>query len=649
MNIEKAKSVEGWMSEKELEVLASFASRATRCLELGSWKGRSSRAIADNLPPGSTLVCVDHFNGSALEPDMQAIADGGQAFRTNMADHLASGRVSHFDTVAQVAAVFDSFDFIFIDAGHTYAEVKADIAACYPLLANGGVFCGHDYLDHGHTVGVKQAVDEAFKTGITVRESIWFAPRMTVSLRQFLASSTCKEGGRFCQGACRSIHESGKKWRIEKTGQGYFACPHGLPMGWKRGVEPIPMPEKPKQPVFDGVYCINLDRRPDRWEAFKAMIQTPGWAWGYVERVEAVDGKGDGAKGCRESHLKVLQLAKSRGQQKILVFEDDAYLIPGWQEAMGYVEAPESWDLLYLGGQYRDNSIQRTHAVAYDVDMLLSVLTPGRMHGHIDHRLGELQKSGMLKYYAPPKWIFGQSAGQSDISGKKDSDRTWARPVHNGLKNKTPYHVIGDMAILEVPKCGSETLRQSGGVRHENITRIPPGVRHRIHPVRHPLSRVLSFRAMQRRPEGAFKHGDFKVGETWEEYLAIIKAELASPSTDLHLRPQVMFRDARFVPMKLESVPLGKRFNETVHEVPPQEFVDAINALYAEDVALYRKARSFEATIKPKRQPQGVIDTRVAFACDARKDGRCTACKTCQGEPRCEEMAAWRKCPKGKW
>lgn len=55
------------------------------------------------------------------------------------------------------------FDFIHIDADHSYQGCKQDIHAWYPKLRIGGVFSGHDYLD-GHNecglFGVKSAVDE---------------------------------------------------------------------------------------------------------------------------------------------------------------------------------------------------------------------------------------------------------------------------------------------------------------------------------------------------------------------------------------------------------------------------------------------------------------------------------------------------------
>lgn len=38
------------------------------------------------------------------------------------------------------------FDFIYLDADHSYNAVKNDLHAWYPKLITGGVFAGHDYM-----------------------------------------------------------------------------------------------------------------------------------------------------------------------------------------------------------------------------------------------------------------------------------------------------------------------------------------------------------------------------------------------------------------------------------------------------------------------------------------------------------------------
>jgi predicted O-methyltransferase YrrM len=57
-----------------------------------------------------------------------------------------------------------AYDFVFIDADHSYEGCKADIEAWWPLVKKGGWICGHDYANPGFPeFGVKQAVDEFVK------------------------------------------------------------------------------------------------------------------------------------------------------------------------------------------------------------------------------------------------------------------------------------------------------------------------------------------------------------------------------------------------------------------------------------------------------------------------------------------------------
>jgi predicted O-methyltransferase YrrM len=54
------------------------------------------------------------------------------------------------------------YDFVYIDGLHTYDGVKNDIINYLPLVKDGGVIGGHDYVNSGHLVGVYQAVNEIF-------------------------------------------------------------------------------------------------------------------------------------------------------------------------------------------------------------------------------------------------------------------------------------------------------------------------------------------------------------------------------------------------------------------------------------------------------------------------------------------------------
>jgi cephalosporin hydroxylase len=61
----------------------------------------------------------------------------------------------------------NSLGLVYLDAGHDYDSVMADLNAYYPKLVKGGIMAGHDYLNTAY--GVKQAVtDFAAKHGFEV-------------------------------------------------------------------------------------------------------------------------------------------------------------------------------------------------------------------------------------------------------------------------------------------------------------------------------------------------------------------------------------------------------------------------------------------------------------------------------------------------
>jgi beta-1,4-mannosyl-glycoprotein beta-1,4-N-acetylglucosaminyltransferase len=186
--IAKARACDGFMSEAELLWLAEQAAKAKTVIEIGSWHGRSSRALADNLPDNGRLFCVDHWAGSAVERNTNhqsaAWNDGDHAFlefSDNLSDHIQSGKVIPVRMSSKNASAWFKkqgikADLIFIDAGHTYEEVKEDIGLWKDVVFENGILSGHDYnYTDGMWAGVTQAVDEAFNLPTIQQEdtNIW--------------------------------------------------------------------------------------------------------------------------------------------------------------------------------------------------------------------------------------------------------------------------------------------------------------------------------------------------------------------------------------------------------------------------------------------------------------------------------------------
>jgi predicted O-methyltransferase YrrM len=185
VDITKALAIQGWMAPDELVWLAMQASTRSKVVELGCWKGRSTRAIAQHTP--GVVFAVDTWRGSPGEGEhseahQQSPEELAQfslnkvysQFRRNMKD-LPAGKVVSIMGDGTVAAeeLFkrygNTFDMVFIDAEHTTQAVTRDIANYQKLLRPGGLLSGHDY----NWDSVKKAVDASLG-GVGTFLSIWY-------------------------------------------------------------------------------------------------------------------------------------------------------------------------------------------------------------------------------------------------------------------------------------------------------------------------------------------------------------------------------------------------------------------------------------------------------------------------------------------
>jgi cephalosporin hydroxylase len=140
-------------------------SKPMRCIEVGSWVGESAIAIAAGLKHGGTVYCVESFEGDgSSDPINRAIATLGSdyikgVFLSNTEGSPIRLIEGKSQDVAKNTEKSDA-DFVFIDAGHTYEDAKADIEAWWNHVAPNGWMCGDDYCEH--YPGVVQAVNEFF-------------------------------------------------------------------------------------------------------------------------------------------------------------------------------------------------------------------------------------------------------------------------------------------------------------------------------------------------------------------------------------------------------------------------------------------------------------------------------------------------------
>jgi tetratricopeptide (TPR) repeat protein len=200
-----------------------------RILEIGSYMGASALTWAYAIDvligaPGY-LLCVDHWSDAHVDRSSRGSSHPGMremvrylgpsdraymAFLRNIATAAPATKIEHRrGTSAAILPTLPagSFDIVYIDAGHAYADVLADIRNAGRVLSDGGFLCGDDLelqagdcdLEHarahaaddfitdprsgtGHHPGVTLAVDEALGQ-VSVYGGFWIMQKTGDSYR----------------------------------------------------------------------------------------------------------------------------------------------------------------------------------------------------------------------------------------------------------------------------------------------------------------------------------------------------------------------------------------------------------------------------------------------------------------------------------
>lgn len=208
---------------------------------------------------------------------------------------------------------------------------------------------------------------------------------------------------------------------------------------------------------FDQIYCINLEKRKDRWD--NCVFQFLDY--GINNKIKKMKGiiynnlklsqKQKAQIGCTLSHYYILQEAQINNLSKILVLEDDFLFLKNNQYTNFILnnclaDLPQDWDLFYLGAffvkgydyepteNYSKNLIKVntgfcTHAISYSnlaikkildqlkLDTEEQILNFAQNYEVIDwYLVKEFQKEN--KCFAAKDLICIQQEGFSDIENK---------------------------------------------------------------------------------------------------------------------------------------------------------------------------------------------------------------------------------------
>ena len=167
-----------WFSYHEAMWLTHFGSLAgrpgLRFLEIGSFEGRSACWIAEHLltGEGSTLICVDPFNGY---PDQERNFDHNVNASPHTAHKILKLRGLSCEVLHFLPA--EGFDFIYVDGSHAALDVIQDAAGAWKLLKPHGILVFDDYGNTALPVlsglAVKPAID-AFLAIMDGRYDLFF-------------------------------------------------------------------------------------------------------------------------------------------------------------------------------------------------------------------------------------------------------------------------------------------------------------------------------------------------------------------------------------------------------------------------------------------------------------------------------------------
>ncbi len=130
--------------EAEFEVLLELYRRGCQnnVLEIGTYHGGTLYHLLQNSYAFTTIVSVDSY---AVGVDNRHLYDDWNVNDTRLV--VLEGD-SHWPNMVAEVGSLGQYDFVLIDAGHFYAEVKNDWENYRTMVRPGGILCLHDILTH---------------------------------------------------------------------------------------------------------------------------------------------------------------------------------------------------------------------------------------------------------------------------------------------------------------------------------------------------------------------------------------------------------------------------------------------------------------------------------------------------------------------
>ncbi len=154
----------GWCCQENLDMFARLCDADTKVvIELGSWMGRSTMAIA-GAAPSATLLCVDHWKGSTehhiREEWREKLPVLYETFLVHLWEHRARVVPVRNTTLAGMEEIHAAGivpDVVYVDASHDARSVDADVRTAIRLFPKAAI-CGDDWTHATVCEGVCSAI-----------------------------------------------------------------------------------------------------------------------------------------------------------------------------------------------------------------------------------------------------------------------------------------------------------------------------------------------------------------------------------------------------------------------------------------------------------------------------------------------------------
>ena len=190
---------------------------------------------------------------------------------------------------------------------------------------------------------------------------------------------------------------------------------------------------------IDDAYVINLDRRVDRMEKFKATHPDLD----RIHRVSAFEGSKlqltpkiarlfqphdfnwkKPVMGCALSHLKLWTqlLSEPDDINTYLIMEDDAKLSPGWRNTWEKLSLPADWDVVYLGGILPPNKEVFTKSLIEPVNEYLARVRENTFFGQ--------PKPNRYMHFCAYAYVLSKRGAQKIIDVLKAKGGYWTSADH---------------------------------------------------------------------------------------------------------------------------------------------------------------------------------------------------------------------------